>query len=84
MAEKKNKLIPIIIIAVVVVYIILWIFPLKAFYDFSRVEKEPYEPGVTKVFEIKKKFFLLPGPFSIWAVKTPDGFTAVKKFSPGK
>jgi len=71
-----------IIPAIIVVYIVLFIFPIKAFYRFDKLPLTPYKPNTVQLVEIPKGFFLLPGSSSLWALRTPDGYKFFRQFSP--
>mgnify|MGYP000412784368 CR=1 FL=1 len=72
-SKRKKRAIIFCTVAVAVAYIGLWIFPARMIYDFRKVEAAVYAPGSVKVFEIRKKFVLFPGPHALWALKTPEG-----------
>ena len=55
-------------------------FPISSFYEFSTIDETKYTPGERTIVEIPKKFCFLPGPRTVWAVKTRDGYEVYAKF----
>ncbi len=72
------------IAVIVIVYIGLTIFPLKAVYKTDKLKGKTYDPKTTHLIEVGKKFILLPGPKTIWAMKTPSGFNFYRSFPSSK
>jgi len=68
---------PLVIIAV---YGVLSIFPLKLFYRFDNIKVKPFNPSTRQLIEVRKAFFLLPGPRSLWAVRTQTGYVVYANF----
>ncbi|MGL1931634.1 MAG: hypothetical protein OCC45_07710 [Desulfotalea sp.] len=62
------------IAAIAAVYIGLTIFPIKAVYKTDKLKNKPFDPKTTQLFQVGKKIILLPGPKTIWAIRTPSGF----------
>ncbi len=56
------------------VYVGLTIFPIKAIYKTDKLKAKPFDPTTTQLTEVGKKFVLLPGPKTIWAMRTPSGY----------
>ncbi|THB73445.1 MAG: hypothetical protein D3926_23790 [Desulfobacteraceae bacterium] len=64
------------------IYLTLYIFPIKAFYRFDKLPLTPYKSGSLQMTEIPKSFFLLPGKRSLWAVRTSEGYNIIGRFKP--
>jgi len=62
------------------IYTALYIFPVHAFYEFTSMEETEFHQNKTNVVEIPKKFILLPGPSTLWAVKTQNGHNVYNGF----
>lgn len=72
---EKSKIIKIItIILMTGVYLILWLFPVKSFYRFDKLINVQYKPSAQQLIEVEKSLFLLPGPKTLWVVRTDMGF----------
>jgi hypothetical protein len=69
-----NKTTKIAIAILVTIYVGLTIFPIKAIYKVNTIKTKPFDSKTTQLIEVGKKFILLPGPKTIWAMKTPTGF----------
>lgn len=54
-------------------YICLYFFPNRSFYNYLDLQVDTFDPNKHKLTEIEKDHFLLPGPKSIWAVRTSTG-----------
>lgn len=62
------------------IYLLLWIFPVFSFYRFDRLRTAQYNPAGRQLIEVEKGFFLLPGPKTLWAVRTGMGFEVFRSF----
>lgn len=79
-AQKMKITVTYFSIIIAVTYIGLWIIPVRMAYNFKNIEKENFTSGTVSIVEIKKKNALLPGPGTLWTVKTPNGYDVYRKF----
>lgn len=67
-------------VILLLVYVGFLIFPLKVFYEHKQITVEPYKSKENQIIEVGKVFSLLPGPKTIWAVRSPQGFNYYRSF----
>lgn len=69
-----NDVVKVSIVLLVMIYAGLTIFSIQAVYKVSSIKAGPYDPTITQLTEVGKKCILLPGPKTVWAILTPNGF----------
>ena len=67
---KNKKIISAVLVTLAALYMIMLAFPISSFYEISTIDETKYTPGERTIVEIPKKFCFLPGPRTVWAVKT--------------